>query len=492
MLVLFVLFKAWWNAWDTAQWHADAGSEMLDMLHMVRDRAWLQLGAPSSTGGYRLPPFFYLLLIPSAILANWNPLGPILFGATLNVLALPLLYAAVHKVTRRYSSALMATYVLGLSTALMPLFRSMWSVYPGLFFMALFLYGGTHLDIGKFKATLALAISTAALWSFHTFLFFTLPMGLLFFAYSIRKSTKRFQHAAVFVSTIVGINLTLILAEFHRHFANLHGFVHDLNHTQKASLNYFNHIGPFWQLTVRFFLQFLWPKAVGNRVYQLSSVLLVLAIGCVLVYVSKKLYAKNMARDVAFVILFFMIGFLELFAYKGPWAGWYFIPLWLLPPVLCGVSVGFLCHLAGANRRRQWSLLIALCLALCIQALVNINQTRVAYLIRTSNLSYATRYLSDVASLTHWIEEDARGKPFAFYNSEYPSNPSDYTFFFIRDHSLYQNTASVLYLLIGSKTPDNESIKWIACVQHPPAFQFRDFAIYRLTAPQCLHIALSK
>lgn len=91
-IILIALFLRLYKIEATLNFHHDEGRDVLIMKRMIDERRPILLGPQTSMGGMYLGAFYYYIVAPALLLANFNPVGPAIFIAFTGVLTVWLLY----------------------------------------------------------------------------------------------------------------------------------------------------------------------------------------------------------------------------------------------------------------------------------------------------------------------------------------------------------------------------------------------------------------
>lgn len=121
--------------------------DLLVVHHFIAYGDWPLLGPMGSVGGYYFGPAYYYLLAPFVWLANLNPIGAIVASGFFSVFTVYIVYGLVNLWTGQRSIALLAAFLLSISTR--DIQNSYYVSNPNFlpFFTVLLLYALTHIAL---------------------------------------------------------------------------------------------------------------------------------------------------------------------------------------------------------------------------------------------------------------------------------------------------------------------------------------------------------
>ena len=80
---------------DYAEFLGDQGRDLIIVRDFLKNGNLFFIGPQTSVGNMYLGPFYYYLIAPALLLANFHPLGPAIFIALISVLTVYLIYYVV-------------------------------------------------------------------------------------------------------------------------------------------------------------------------------------------------------------------------------------------------------------------------------------------------------------------------------------------------------------------------------------------------------------
>lgn len=124
---------------DYAEFLGDQGRDVLIVRDFLKNGNLFFIGPQTSIGNMYLGPFYYYLIAPSLLLANFNPLGPAIFIALISVLTVWFIYF-VGKKWFNPTTALIASFLYAISPVAIKYGTFSWNPNIMPFFSLLFIY----------------------------------------------------------------------------------------------------------------------------------------------------------------------------------------------------------------------------------------------------------------------------------------------------------------------------------------------------------------
>lgn len=124
---------------DYAEFLGDQGRDVLIVRDFLKNGNLFFIGPQTSVGNMYLGPFYYYLIAPSLLLANFNPLGPAIFIALVSIATVWLIYF-VGKKYFNPTTALIASFLYAISPVAIKYGTFSWNPNIMPFFSLLFIY----------------------------------------------------------------------------------------------------------------------------------------------------------------------------------------------------------------------------------------------------------------------------------------------------------------------------------------------------------------
>ncbi len=142
LLVLILLigaFLRFYHLGDYMEFLGDQGRDVLVIRDFFKHQDLFFIGPRTSIGDMYLGPYFYYLIAPSLLLANFNPVGPAVFIALLNLVTIVLIYLIAQKWFNR-QVGLMAAFLFTISPVVIKYSNFIWNPNIMPLFSLLFIY----------------------------------------------------------------------------------------------------------------------------------------------------------------------------------------------------------------------------------------------------------------------------------------------------------------------------------------------------------------
>lgn len=159
---------------DYMEFLGDQGRDVVIVKDFLQHGNLFFIGPQTSIGNMYLGPFYYYLIAPSLLLANFNPIGPAIFVALIGVATVYLLYHLSLKYFN-HSTAILASFLYAISPTVIKYSNFSWNPNIMPFFGLLFVY-----LLLQRKYPLATLSFVMALNS-HYLALLLLPLGILIF-----------------------------------------------------------------------------------------------------------------------------------------------------------------------------------------------------------------------------------------------------------------------------------------------------------------------
>jgi len=163
----------------------DQGRDVVIVRDFLKNGNLFFIGPQTSIGNMYLGPFYYYLIAPALLLANYNPVGPAIFVALLGVATAYLIYFVTKKWFNP-NSAFIAAFLYAISPTAIKYSNFSWNPNIMPFFALLFIYLMTE------KRYLWASIAFAMCLNSHYLALLLLPIAfIIWFNNSPRKYIKQ-------------------------------------------------------------------------------------------------------------------------------------------------------------------------------------------------------------------------------------------------------------------------------------------------------------
>ena len=138
-IILIASFLRLYRIGDYMEFLGDQGRDVLIIRDFLKHGNLFFIGPQTSIGNMYLGPFFYYLIAPSLLLANFSPLGPAVFIALINIATVYLVYF-IGKKWFNQSTGLISAFLFAISPVAIKYSNFIWNPNIMAFFSLLFVY----------------------------------------------------------------------------------------------------------------------------------------------------------------------------------------------------------------------------------------------------------------------------------------------------------------------------------------------------------------
>ncbi len=142
LLVLILIlgtFLRFYRLGDYMEFLGDQGRDVLVIRNFFKHKDLFFIGPQTSIGNMYLGPYFYYLIAPSLLLANFSPVGPAAFIALLSLATIVLIYFIAQKWFNR-PVGLIAAFLFAVSPVVVKYSNFIWNPNVMPLFSLLFIY----------------------------------------------------------------------------------------------------------------------------------------------------------------------------------------------------------------------------------------------------------------------------------------------------------------------------------------------------------------
>jgi len=139
IILILASFLRLYRISDYMEFLGDQGRDVLIIRDFLKHGNLFFIGPQTSIGNMYLGPFFYYLIAPSLLLANFNPVGPAVFIALINIAAVYLVYFIGKKWFDK-TTGLISAFIFAISPVAIRYSNFIWNPNIMAFFSLLFVY----------------------------------------------------------------------------------------------------------------------------------------------------------------------------------------------------------------------------------------------------------------------------------------------------------------------------------------------------------------
>lgn len=193
----------------------DQGRDVIILKDFWQNGNLFFIGPQTSIGNMYLGPWFYYLISPALLISNFNPVGPAVFIALLNILTIYVLYFVGNKWFSK-SVGLISAFLFAISPVVIKYSNFIWNPNIMPLFSLLFIYFFFEsFNSKKFHYFLYASLSFVMVINSHYLGLALLPLVGIYWLYSLinflRKKSKFFKSFLLntfFAFIIFGLSLT--------------------------------------------------------------------------------------------------------------------------------------------------------------------------------------------------------------------------------------------------------------------------------------------
>ncbi len=198
MILLIASFCRLYRISEYMEFLGDQGRDVLILRDFLKHGNLFFIGPQTSIGNMYLGPWFYYLIAPSLLLSNYNPVGPAIFIALLNILTVWL----VFYVSRKWfnpKTAYIASFLYAISPEVIKFSNFIWNPNIMPLFSLLFIYWLTE------KRYLLASLAFIMCLNSHYLALLLLPLAFLIW---LRNSPKKYVKETLLAIFIFILSLT--------------------------------------------------------------------------------------------------------------------------------------------------------------------------------------------------------------------------------------------------------------------------------------------
>ena len=177
---------------DYMEFLGDQGRDVVIVRDFLKNGNLFFIGPQTSIGNMYLGPFYYYLIAPALLLANYNPVGPAIFVALLGVATAYLIYFVTKKWFNP-NSAFIAAFLYAISPTAIKYSNFSWNPNIMPFFALLFIYLMTE------KRYLWASIAFAMCLNSHYLALLLLPIAFYIWLINSPKKFIKETFLAIFI-----------------------------------------------------------------------------------------------------------------------------------------------------------------------------------------------------------------------------------------------------------------------------------------------------
>ena len=207
LIILLAVFLRLYRIGDYMEFLGDQGRDVLIIRDFLKNGNLFFIGPQTSIGNMYLGPYFYYLIAPALLLSNFNPVGPAIFIALINIATVFLTYWVGTKWFNK-STGLIAAFIFAISPVAIKYSTFIWNPNIMAFFSLLFVYlFFTSFRTKKYKYFIFASLAFVMVMNSHYLGLALLPfIGLYWLFYLIKFiKTKSNQLKPFLVNTILAV-----------------------------------------------------------------------------------------------------------------------------------------------------------------------------------------------------------------------------------------------------------------------------------------------
>lgn len=468
LLVAIAVFLRLFNIESFATFLGDQGRDALIMQDIATLRHFPAIGPPTSVGLVYMGPFFYYLMAPFLLVANFNPLGLAIGTAILSIVALVVVGGMVGHYTNR-NTALLFMLVVTFSSVLIDSAKYAWN--PNLlpyFAFATFFFYYTMLTKNNYIAGFLTGLCFGFSIQLHPLVLLTaipLGLGVLFTLFRAKEKKIYISMLIAVLGFILAIS-PLIIFDLRHDFINTHSLI-TLFHTNSATKISIT-LMSFWQ-TMYSLLQIAIPFPSQFKVFALSIIAYILYQSVRRAIREKNTFILMHVGILIVYILLFTLVKVEKFPH---YYGSIILSLYLILVYPLLYSTCIKCKVGG---------IIIICIYIVINAL------RFNFLLTTG--SYQVQRAKDIA---HGIAPHITKGPYQLATIPFVEADEHYRYFLSRELSHRQlderslEQPSELFILCFEPCKATDDAQWVIASFKDKHIQEK-FTVQNITVYKVVH-----
>jgi len=420
ILILILIIAAFFRLYKIdgyMEFLGDQGRDVVIVRDLLKNGNLFFIGPQTSIGNMYLGPFYYYLIAPSLLLANFNPVGPSIFVAILSILTVLLIYKICEKWFDK-STAIIASILYSISPVVIKYANFSWNPNVMPFFALLFVYFLVEgLTQKKYKYFLYVSLAFVMALNSHYLAILLLPFAGIFWLIHLIKTkpvSKDFFLFTLFAILIFVVSLTpQILFDLKHQNQNLNALIKFFTYRETTvNLKAYKALPAFIPLANQINARLLLGK---NELFSLFTTIFTL-IGSIFILIkkdTKKIYFGA-------VLLWLIIGIGGLGLYKQHIYDHYFGFIFPAPFIIIGVILSRLIKLNICTKIISFGLFFGLIYLSLIETPLRYppnNQLLTTQTIVKSIISESSQQPFNFALLA----KQNYDPPYRYYFSEYSS-----------------------------------------------------------------------
>ncbi len=138
-ILLVASFFRLYNVAGYMEFLGDQGRDVIIIKDFIKNGNLFFIGPQTSIGNMYLGPYFYYLIAPSLLLANFSPIGPAVFIALINIATVALVFFVAKK-WFNFKTAYISAFLYAISPVVIKFSNFIWNPNIMPFFALLFIY----------------------------------------------------------------------------------------------------------------------------------------------------------------------------------------------------------------------------------------------------------------------------------------------------------------------------------------------------------------
>ncbi|MFA5749868.1 MAG: glycosyltransferase family 39 protein [Candidatus Shapirobacteria bacterium] len=191
LILLLASFLRLYKIGDYMEFLGDQGRDVLIIRDFLKHGNLFFIGPQTSIGNMYLGPFFYYLIAPALLLTNFNPIGPAIFIALINIFTVYLVYF-IGKKWFNQSTGLISAFIFAISPVAIRYSNFIWNPNIMPLFSLLFIYFFFEsFRTKKYKYLIFASLSFVMVMNSHYLGLALLPFVGLYWLFNLYKFIKQ-------------------------------------------------------------------------------------------------------------------------------------------------------------------------------------------------------------------------------------------------------------------------------------------------------------
>ena len=406
LIILIAAFCRLYRIGDYMEFLGDQGRDVVIVRTFLTQGHLMGIGPQTSIGNMYLGPWYYYLIAPALLLANFNPVGPSVLVALFGIATSWLLWYFLKNLFPE-KIALLSAFLFAISPVVIKYTSFSWNPNIMPFFSLLFVYALYETFFNKkYRFLLLASVAFVLCLNSHYLALLLLPLALILYLY-FRPSNRQFWlfFFAAFAIFLFSL-LPQVFFDIKHHGQNINAIITFFTIRQTTvNLKPYKAIPQMWPL----FKQIITSIAAGKDLLFGSVLSFILIIIPFFIFFRKNLKTSSLA----IIFLWLIVGIFGLSLYKQHIYDHYFAFLFVPVLVLLAITISEL-KLLG------YFLLAAVTL----------------FMLKENPFRYSpNQQMATVQKITRLIEQQSHQEPFNLALMAKQNYDPPYRYFLSLDHA---------------------------------------------------------